>query len=123
MVTRRYPFSASSNDAPFDDFARLFAPGGLLDTFFQTQIKPFVDTSGAVWRLQPLGGVAPPVSRPPWPSSSAPPPSGMRSSRTAATPQLRFDVTPQSPGDGEAGDADPGRHDRRHPEARRRQPR
>ena len=62
-VAGRYPFSASSpNDIPLDDFARLFAPNGLLDQFFTTQLRPFVDTSGAVWHAQPVAGVAPPVS-------------------------------------------------------------
>ena len=102
VVTGRYPFEpGSSNDAPFDDFARLFAPGGLLDTFFQTQIKPYVDTSGAVWRVRPLGGVAPPVDA----ASIA------RFQRAAAirdaffpnggtTPQLRFMLAPLSLGPG-----------------------
>ncbi len=63
VVTGHYPFDdASTQDAPLDDFARLFAPGGLLDSFFQAQIKPFVNTTGAVWRPQPLGGVTPPVA-------------------------------------------------------------
>lgn len=61
-VAGRYPFDAtSSQDAPLDDFARLFAPGGLLDSFFQTQVKPFANMDGVVWRVQSLGGVAPPV--------------------------------------------------------------
>jgi type VI secretion system protein ImpL len=62
-VAGRYPFSPSSpNDIPLDDFGRLFAANGLLDQFFTTQLRPFVDTSGSVWRAQPVAGVAPPVS-------------------------------------------------------------
>jgi type VI secretion system protein ImpL len=62
-VGGRYPFSQSSpNDIPLDDFGRLFAPNGLLDTFFTTQLRPFVDTSGSVWRAQAVAGVAAPVS-------------------------------------------------------------
>ena len=62
-VAGRYPFSPGSpNDIPLDDFARLFAANGLLDQFFTTQLRPFVDTSGSVWRAQPVAGVAPPVS-------------------------------------------------------------
>ncbi len=62
-VAGRYPFTSSSpNDIPLDDFARLFAPNGLLDQFFTTQLRPFVDTSGSVWRAQSIAGVAPPVS-------------------------------------------------------------
>ncbi|HVJ51857.1 MAG TPA: type VI secretion system membrane subunit TssM [Aliidongia sp.] len=63
VVTGHYPFEAgAAQEAPLDDFARLFAPGGMLDSFFQTQIKPFVNTTGAVWKPQPLGGVAAPVN-------------------------------------------------------------
>jgi type VI secretion system protein ImpL len=62
VVTARYPFDpASGDDAPLADFARLFAPGGLLDAFFQTQIKPYVDMSGSTWRVHPVAGVAAPV--------------------------------------------------------------
>jgi len=62
VVDGRFPFSPRSpNDASIDDFARLFAPGGLLDKFFQTQVKPFTDTRGPVWRAQALGGVSAPV--------------------------------------------------------------
>jgi type VI secretion system protein ImpL len=62
LVTGTYPFNAAaSRDAPIDDFARLFAPGGQLDSYFQSQIKPFVDTGQAVWRPHSLGGVAAPV--------------------------------------------------------------
>jgi type VI secretion system protein ImpL len=62
VVTAHYPFDPSSaSDAPLDDFARLFAPNGLIDGFFQTQLKPYVDMRGAVWHLHSVGGVAPPV--------------------------------------------------------------
>jgi type VI secretion system protein ImpL len=62
VTVGRYPFDrASAQDAPLDDFARLFAPNGLLDSFFQTQIRPYVDTSGAVWRSKSAGGIASPV--------------------------------------------------------------
>lgn len=46
----RYPFSrASQQDVLLADFAKLFAPNGLMDQFFQTNLKPFVDTSKPVW--------------------------------------------------------------------------
>jgi type VI secretion system protein ImpL len=44
-----------------DDFARLFAPGGMLDSFFNTQLRPFVDMSGRIWRPQTVDGVPSPV--------------------------------------------------------------
>lgn len=102
VVTRRFPFSPSSDqDAPLDDFARLFGPDGLFDSYFQAQIRPFVDTSGPVWRLQPVGGVTPPVSQ----ATLA------QFQRAAAIrdaffpaggnqPQIRFDLAPASAADG-----------------------
>ncbi|MGZ4999521.1 MAG: type VI secretion system membrane subunit TssM [Methylomonas sp.] len=46
----RYPFSKSSQqDVLLADFAKLFAPSGLIDQFFQANLKPFVDTSKPVW--------------------------------------------------------------------------
>jgi type VI secretion system protein ImpL len=62
-VSGRYPFSpGSSNDIPLDDFTRLFAPGGLIDGFFNTQLRPYVDVSGSTWKGQPVEGVPPPVA-------------------------------------------------------------
>ncbi|NLS07983.1 type VI secretion system membrane subunit TssM [Rhizobium sp. P32RR-XVIII] len=101
VVTRQFPFSSSNEDAPLDDFARLFGPAGVLDTYFQRQIKPFVNMKGAAWQLQPLGGVAPPVSQ----ATLA------LFQRAAAIrdaffpaggePRIRFDITPQPPHDGD----------------------
>lgn len=49
----RYPFVAgSSEDVPIDDFARLLGPGGLIDGFFNDNLKPFVDTGTTPWRWQ-----------------------------------------------------------------------
>lgn len=100
VVSRRFPFTASSvDDAPLDDFARLFGPGGLFDAYFQGQIKPFTNTSGTAWRLQPVGGVTPPVS----PATLA------QFQRAAAVrdaffpagpqPQIRFDLIPSPDSD------------------------
>ena len=62
-VNGRYPFTSNSaNDIPLDDFARLFAPGGMLDGFFNAQVRPFVNMAGTTWRLQPVGEVTPPIS-------------------------------------------------------------
>ncbi len=62
-VTGRFPFApGSANDIPLDDFAKLFAAGGLLDKFFSDNLQTFVDTSGATWKAQPVAGVAPPVT-------------------------------------------------------------
>ena len=50
----RYPFLRSSpRDVTPEDFARLFAPGGLFDQFFQQQLAPHVDRSSRPWRFRP----------------------------------------------------------------------
>jgi len=36
----------------FDDFAKLLAPGGLMDGFFNDNLKALVDTSATPWRWQ-----------------------------------------------------------------------
>ncbi|SAK74878.1 putative lipoprotein [Caballeronia hypogeia] len=47
----RYPFvRASTRDVAADDFGKLFAPGGLIDDFFQKNLAALVDTSGPVWQ-------------------------------------------------------------------------
>ena len=62
-VNGRFPFvSASALETPLDDFAKLFAPGGLIDGFFNTQLRPYADTSSTTWKPQPADGVAAPVS-------------------------------------------------------------
>ncbi len=97
-VAGRYPFSpGSANDIPLDDFAKLLAPGGQLDGFFNTQLRPYVDMSGPVWHGQSVDGVPPPVS-----------PADLAQFQRAAvirdlffgvggaTPSVRFDLTPLS---------------------------
>ena len=59
----RYPFTrGAAAEIPLDDFTKLFAPGGKLDTYFKAQIAPFVDMSTRSWRLQSVGDVPPPIS-------------------------------------------------------------
>ncbi|GGF11156.1 hypothetical protein GCM10011611_15990 [Aliidongia dinghuensis] len=49
----RYPiYKNGSSDVTLDDFARLFAKGGLIDAFFQTNLAPFVDMSTNPWHWQ-----------------------------------------------------------------------
>ena len=62
-VAGRYPFTpGSKSDIPLDDFAHLFAPGGLLDKYFADNLASFVDTSAQVWKTKAVAGVAPPVT-------------------------------------------------------------
>jgi type VI secretion system protein ImpL len=52
----RYPFApGSSVDVTVDDFGRLFAPGGLLDDFFQKKLAAYVDTTVKPWKFRQLG--------------------------------------------------------------------
>jgi type VI secretion system protein ImpL len=49
----RYPFVAgSTRDVPTDDFTHLLGPNGLMDQFFDQNLKPFVDTTSLPWRWQ-----------------------------------------------------------------------
>lgn len=50
-VAGRYPVvRASAQDVTADDFGKFFAPGGLVDDFFQKNLGQYVDMSGAQWK-------------------------------------------------------------------------
>lgn len=50
-LTGRYPFAPDSRvDVTIQDFARLFAPGGLMDAFTNDHLLPYVDTAARPWR-------------------------------------------------------------------------
>ncbi|MFD1561010.1 type VI secretion system membrane subunit TssM [Paraburkholderia silviterrae] len=56
-IAGRYPFArGSSRDVAPGDFARVFAPGGMMDDFFQKNLQSRVDTSVQPWRF--IGGGA-----------------------------------------------------------------
>lgn len=59
LISDRYPFSPqSSSDVAVGDFARLFGPGGVFDSFYQQNLSPLVDTSTRPWRWrQGAGGI------------------------------------------------------------------
>jgi type VI secretion system protein ImpL len=51
-LDQRYPlFIDSRHDANMQDFTRFFAPGGLIDRFFDENLKPFVDTTRPTWQV------------------------------------------------------------------------
>jgi type VI secretion system protein ImpL len=51
-ITGRYPFSKNSKtEVTLQDFTRFFAQNGVLDQFFNTNLKSFVNTSGVNWTL------------------------------------------------------------------------
>jgi len=97
-VKSDYPFARNSeNDMSLADFSQLFAPGGLIDGFMNTLLRPYVDMSGPVWRPQAADGVPAPVT-----------PADLAQFQRAAnirdaffaggatTPSVRFDITPIS---------------------------
>jgi type VI secretion system protein ImpL len=97
-LSGRYPFDrGATTEVGIEDFAKLFSPTGLISTFFNTGLRPYVDTSAAVWRIRLVDGVTPPVS----PASLA---AFQRAAKIrdaffadgGATPSLRFYVTPQA---------------------------
>jgi type VI secretion system protein ImpL len=52
-IAGRYPFVRSSpRDVTPDDFARMFAPGGLMDDFFAKNLAQYVDTSTRPWSFR-----------------------------------------------------------------------
>lgn len=49
----RYPFlRTAAQDVTLADFARLFAPGGMFDQFFNERLAAMTDVSGPVWMLR-----------------------------------------------------------------------
>jgi type VI secretion system protein ImpL len=52
-IAGRYPFVRGSPlDVTPDDFARMFAPGGLMDDFFQKNLAQYVDTATKPWSFR-----------------------------------------------------------------------
>ncbi|MDP9882227.1 type VI secretion system protein ImpL [Variovorax boronicumulans] len=52
-IAGRYPFARGSNrDVAAGDFAQLFAPGGMMDDFFQKNLASQVDTSVNPWTFK-----------------------------------------------------------------------
>jgi type VI secretion system protein ImpL len=50
-LTGRYPFVRTASEAVnLVDFARLFGPGGLIETFARERVLPFADTSVRPWQ-------------------------------------------------------------------------
>jgi type VI secretion system protein ImpL len=63
-LPQRFPFRRSRNapDMPVGDFLRLFGPGGLMDSFFAQNIRPYADTTQRPWQPVAADGLAPPIS-------------------------------------------------------------
>ncbi len=61
VLGARFPLVRKANEEiSREDFARVFAAGGLMDNFFQRQLAPYVDTAGATWAFyRPDGSTEP----------------------------------------------------------------
>jgi type VI secretion system protein ImpL len=58
LIGGRYPFAPQGSDLALADFATMFAPSGVFDTFFHTRLDPLVDTSVNPWRWkEDAGGI------------------------------------------------------------------
>lgn len=65
VIEGHYPFAPeSARDVSLDDFARLFAHGGVIDGFVTTVLAPLVDTAAKPWRYRTLPGAVDPVQGP-----------------------------------------------------------
>ncbi len=96
LLADHYPFfPAAAADISLEDFTRLLGPGGAIDAFFNAQLKPYVDTSGRQWKPQAVDGVSPPVT--PGDLAQFQRAEAIRDMffpNRAASPVIRFDVTP-----------------------------
>ena len=97
-VKGHFPFDRMATaDLSLDDFSRLMASGGVLDGFFNTQLAPFADTAGKVWKPKSPDGTTSPVS-----ADDIAQFQRAASLRDlffpdgATTPVIRFDITPVS---------------------------
>ena len=57
-LDNRYPFNRRARaDVGLQDFAKLFGPGGLMDTFFTDQLQKHVDTTSRPWTFKRVNNV------------------------------------------------------------------
>ena len=60
IMADRYPFARDAKrDMPFADFARLFGPHGLLDSFYRAHLASQVDAQRRPWRLVGAASASP----------------------------------------------------------------
>ena len=63
-INKRYPFSAhSSSDVALSDFREFFRAQGLVDSFFDNYMRPFVSGVPGSYRLKTVDGQSLPISR------------------------------------------------------------
>ena len=97
-IKNHYPFVRdAASDMTLDDFSKLFGPGGLIDGFVNTLLRPYVEMSGAAWHPRTADGVAAPVAAADLAQFQRA--ASIRDAFFAAggtTPSVRFDITPVS---------------------------
>jgi type VI secretion system protein ImpL len=94
-ISNRFPINANTTkEIQLADFARFFAPNGIIDNFFVTHLAPLVDTSSNPWRARKTGDSAFSIK-----------PSALRQFQNArairdaffgsgSTPSVSFEMTP-----------------------------
>ncbi|ASP32609.1 type VI secretion system membrane subunit TssM [Labrenzia sp. VG12] len=53
IVGRNYPFENGRSEVPMTEFAKLFSPSGIMQRFFDENLKGLVDTSTRPWNWKP----------------------------------------------------------------------
>lgn len=62
-ISGRYPFDRrSTRDVTFADFSKLFAPAGMMDSFFNENLRAITDTTGRLWQLRQATEVPLPIT-------------------------------------------------------------
>lgn len=62
-IAERYPFDANKpQDVTLSDFEHFFSNHGVLHVFFETYLKPFIDTSQPQWQLKEANNYVLPIS-------------------------------------------------------------
>lgn len=57
-IAGKYPVDPEAREEiRLEDFQRFFGPGGLMDSYFQRNLSPFVDRSGPRWRWRERVGI------------------------------------------------------------------
>ncbi len=63
LTAQRFPFrSEAGQDLSWQEFGRLFGHGGLIDEFFETELRRYADTASSPWRWLPPRPGAPTLS-------------------------------------------------------------
>jgi len=53
IVGRNFPFENGRSEVPMTEFAKLFSPAGIMQSFFDENLKALVDTSNRPWTWKP----------------------------------------------------------------------